>query len=163
MINEKQNIWWIKSNWLSYDKFSEFEKGNLNLRMSCMESRQQPEWSLHKNGGQVYEDKMLEISSDHRWWINLHGSWCCVYLSVNFIYEWYDIVCFKQVIGKDVIWHIAKRGESAESNYDFIMTEDGEDPSISSQSFDSIHYGDKGSITEEEKSYVKIRHEWKHV
>lgn len=34
----------------------------------------------------------------------------------------------------------------------------GEDPSFSSQSFDSIHYGDKSSITEEGKSCVRIRH-----
>ena len=28
-------------------------------------NHQQIIWSLHNNGGQVYEDKMVEVSSDH--------------------------------------------------------------------------------------------------
>ena len=39
----------------------------------------------------------------------------------------------------------------------------GEDPNISSPSFDSIHYGDRGIITEEGESHVRIQYEWKYV
>ena len=44
-------------------------------------------------------------------------------------------VCFKEVVEKDVNWHVVKWGERVESNDNFIITEDhnGDDPGISSQ------------------------------